>query len=135
MPKPVKLPKNKEFQFKSASGAASKYAWDEWFNGDLLMLERSVYDGGGALKEKKDYDVETDAMAPKIKTAARRRYKVVQISRLDADGNKLKDALIIKARPMMEDEKQAEDLKRAEEKAARAEAGESDPTPGETEAA
>jgi hypothetical protein len=48
----------------------------------------------------------------------RLRYKVVQISRLDADGHRLDNALIIKARDMTAVERVAEDLKRAEEKAA-----------------
>lgn len=134
MPKAIKLPKNKEFTFKAAAGQASKYDWNGWFNGDLLMLERSEMTPTGLNDAKgkptfkvvvaKDFDVEVDAMPPKIKTAARRRYKVVQISRVDADGNKLKDAIIIKARDMTADEKASEDIKRAEEKAARAEAGE-----------
>lgn len=126
MPKAVKLPKNKEFTFRPAGGGGgvSKYDWDGWFAPDpvkyptgLIMIERSVYDGGGSLKEKRDYDVPTDSMLPKIKTAARRRYKVVQVSRLDADGNKLVDALILKGRDMMADERIEENRKRAAEKA------------------
>ncbi len=122
MAKPVKLKQGKEFTFRAAGGVASKYPWDEWFNGDLLMLERSHMneDGNGVKPNgKKDYDVETDAMGPKI--------KVVQISKLDADGNKLADALIIKARDMTADERQAEDIKRAEEKEARKAAGDDAP--------
>src|SRR5579859_256308 len=102
-----------------AVGGATKYPWDEWFGGDLLLLEKST-DG-----ERKDFDVDVDFMPPTIRTAARRRYKMVQISRLDADGNKLADSLIIKARDMTAEERVAEDLRRAEAKAARAEAGES----------
>ncbi len=70
---------------------------------------------------KRDYEVQTDAMPAKLKTAGRRRYKVVQISRLDADGHKLQGALIIKARDMTAEERQAEGLLRAEEKTAFAE--------------
>lgn len=123
MAKQVKLVKGKEFQFNASLGRTeTKYAWDEWFNGHLLLLERSSgseNDKGTIVdvSEKRDYEVPTDAMPPKIKTAARRRYKVVQVSRVDADGTKLKDALIIKARDMNADERQDEDILRAEEKA------------------
>lgn len=121
MAKPVKLKGGKEFSFVSKSGVEAKYPWDEWFNGDLLMLERSE----GTENEKgtieaptttRDYNVSTNAMIPKIHTAARRRYKVVQISRVDADGKRLQDALIIRARDMDQDERVAEDIKRAEER-------------------
>jgi hypothetical protein len=123
MAKEFKLPKShKEFTFKSAA-AASKYPWDEWFSGKLLLLERSDVDKDGNLTpsgEKRDFEVERDAMPAKIKTAARRRYKVVQISKRDHEGKPLEhDGLIIKARDMMADERQAEDVLRAEEKAAR----------------
>lgn len=129
MAKQVKLGKGKEFVFKAAGGQASRYPWNEWFNGDLLLLERSTVEPTGQLDEKgkpkvrvthkRDYDVETDAMPGKLKGAARRAYKVIQISRRDADGNKLGESLIIRARDMTADERVAEDLKRAEEKAAR----------------
>lgn len=118
MAKPIKLSKGKEFNF-GKTGVTTKYPWTEWFNGDLLMIEHSDIDSAsGAVIAKKDYDVPTDAMPPKIKTAARKRYKICMISRHDADGVKLNDALIIRARDMTADERQAEDLKRAEEKAA-----------------
>lgn len=121
MPKQVKLGKNKEFTFRSAGGGqASKYPWDAWFNGDLLMLEKGT-----------DFDVEAKNMPGKIKSAARRRYKVVQISLRDADGNKLVDSLIIKSRDMMADERTAEDIRRAEAK----EGAKSGSTPAETAAA
>lgn len=122
MAKPVKMPKGKEFDFGAASSSVSaKYPWDEWFNGSLLMIERSEgpENAKGTIEVptlEKDYGVPTDAMIPKLHTAARRRYKVVQISRKDHDGKKLKDALIIKARDMMFDEKAAEDQLRQEEK-------------------
>jgi len=118
MPKAVRLPKGREFTFKSGGGQTSKYPWNEWFNGDLLMLERTTTDPDGK-KHVRDYDVSTSVMPAKLKTAARRRYKVLQISRVDADGNKLVDSLIIKGRPMTQEERLVEDLKRAEEKAAR----------------
>ena len=113
MAKQVKLAKGKEFTFRTAGNgqAVSKYPWDEWFNGHLMMIEESTE------TEKRDYDVETNFMPAKLKTAARRRYKVVQISRYDADGAKLNKALIIKARDMNADEHIAEDITRAEEKA------------------
>lgn len=124
----VKLAKGREFHFAPAKafGGEAKYPWDEWFNGDLLLLERSEgpeNDKGTVLEGqetvKRDYNVPRDAMPPKIKTAARRRYKVVQISRVDADGKKLPNGgLIIRARDMTADERVAEDVLRAEEKAA-----------------
>jgi hypothetical protein len=120
MAKELKLKKGQEFTF--ARSQASKYPWDDWFNGSLLLLERSDVNGDGDVDvngEKRDYEVDTDAMAPKLKTAARRRYKVVQISRRDADGNKLENALIIRARTMDASERGAEYLLRAEEKDAR----------------
>jgi hypothetical protein len=123
MAKEFKLPKNKEFTFKSGGGQASKYPWDEWFSGKLLLLERSDVDADGnptPSGEKRDFEVERDAMPAKIKTAARKRYKVVQISKKDHEGQPLpNNGLLIKARDMMEDERAAEDLLRAEEKAAR----------------
>ena len=128
MAKPIKLKAGKQINFSKATGggAASKYAWDEWFNAPdgaegwsgLLMLEKDATSADGK-HSKRDYDVNTDAMPPKIKTAARRRYKVVQVSRVDADGKKLGDALIIRARDMTAEERVAEDIKRAEEKAAK----------------
>ena len=132
MAKQVKLKKNAEFTFSASKGGMSaKYPWDEWFNGDLLLLERSVEkddgqggqvkdaDGNIVFSEKKDYEVAKEMMVPKLKTAARRRYKVVQTSRKDADGNRLVNALIIRARDMDTDERTAEDLLRAEEKDAK----------------
>ncbi len=120
--KPIKLAKGKEFQFNVSGGReVTKYPWDEWFGGNLLLLERSSgkeNDKGTIVEvdEKRDYEVPTNGMPPKIKTAARRRYKVCQISHLDADGNRLKDALIIKARDMNDEERVEEDMLRAEEK-------------------
>lgn len=118
--KEVKLPKGKEFTFKSAA-PQSKFDWDAWFSGKLVMIERSVFGHDGKVTEKRDYEAGTDEMPAKLKAAARRKYKVLQISRRDADGKKLEDAIILKARDMTPDERQAEDLRRAEEKAARKE--------------
>lgn len=125
MAKPVKLARGKEFTFKQTpSGIGeTKYPWDEWFNGDLLMLERS----DGPENEKgtievptteRDFGVPVNSMPAKIQTAARRRYKVVQISRLDTDGKKLTNALIIKARDMDASERAEEAILRAEEREA-----------------
>lgn len=126
MAKPIKLKKGEEFDFGSASGGGGggKYPWDEWFNGDLWLLERSsgTEDEKGTIttvSDKRDYEVPTDAMPPKIKTAARRRYKICQVSRRDKDGNRLVESLIIRARDMTAEERDAEDLKRAEEKEAK----------------
>lgn len=105
-----------KFQFKTVT-AASKYPWDDILNGDINLLTKG-----------EDYEVETDAMGPKIKTAARRRYKTVKISRRDNDGNMLEDQIIVQATTMTPEQVEAEDAKRAEEKAKRAEKGESEET-------
>ncbi len=105
-------------------GAGSKYPWDAIFDGNPNVLTKG-----------EDYTVATEAMGPKIKTAARRRYKTVEVFTKDPDGNKLEDQLIVIARDMTAEERQAEDVKRAEEKAKRAAAGESEPTEEETAAA
>lgn len=116
MAKVVKLKGGKTaedlFAQGGGGGGVSKYPWDAWLDGQLQMIEKDEGD------TKKDFDVETDAMPAKLKTAARRRYKVVQISRKDADGKKLENALIIRARDMDADERAAEDITRAEEKEA-----------------
>lgn len=102
----------------AASVAGTKYPWDDWFktdengNGPILLLEKNEGD------TVKDFDVEVDAMPAKIRTAARRRYKVVQIARRDADGQKLENGLMIRARNMTPAERTAEDELRAEEKEA-----------------
>lgn len=124
MAKQVKLGKGKEFNFaqaRAAGGAESKYPWDEWFDGSLLLLERSEGEDNekGTIETptvKKDYEVSTNAMVPKLVTAARRKYKICQISRMDADGKKLANALIIKARDMTPEERAEEDALRIEEK-------------------
>ncbi len=125
MAKAVKLTKGKEFTFAPAGGGQlSKYPWDEWLSGGLLLLEQSegTEDDKGTITNpttKKDYEVSTDSMPAKIKTASRRKYKVTQISRRDADGNRLGNALIIRSRDMTLEERQAEDQLRAEERADR----------------
>ena len=122
MAKQVKLAKGKEFTFKSGKGAEQKYPWSEWLNGDLLLLEQS--EGGKdehgtvtTITKKKDFEVDPQAMRGKCKTAARKRYKVCQISFRDADGQKLEGSVIIRGRDMTQDERASEDMLRAEEKA------------------
>lgn len=125
MAQKIHMKKGKEFQFtERPAGAELKYPWDEWFDGSLYMIERSEgpENDKGTIEVPtvaKDFGVSVNAMVPKLHTAARRRYKVVQISRFDADGNRLKNALIIKARDMTPEEKSEEDVLRAEEKEAR----------------
>jgi len=122
MPKVFKLPKGKTFEFKKASGGGEpKYPWDAMFTGDLVLIEKGT-----------DYTVETDDMPPKIKTAARKRYKIVSISKIDHDGNKLVDSLIVQARPMTDEERVVEDAKRAQEKIAKAERKAADDAETET---
>lgn len=122
----INLKKGKEFHFVDrAVGGVTKYPWDEWFDGSLYLLERSsgpenekgtieVPEEGGA----RDFGVSINAMIPKLHTAARRRYKVVQVSRNDEHGNRLTNGLIIRARDMSDEERTAEDVLRAEEKEA-----------------
>lgn len=128
MAKQVKLPKGQEsFDFGQGSGGAgAKYPWGEWFSGELLEIERSVAtdepdsvnEKGTIVKEKVkgDYCVPTIAMLPKIKTAARARYKVCQTSRKDAKGRKLADSIIIQARDMTPEERVQEDAARVLDK-------------------
>lgn len=126
MAKEVKVPKGKEFVFKAAKGGRgggeSRYDWDNWLNGKLLMLEQSVGTKGekgeivGEPEEKKDFEVSVNEFVGKAKTAARQRFKVVQVSRFDADSQPLKDAVIIKGRDMNDDERAEEELRRAEQK-------------------
>jgi hypothetical protein len=91
-------------EVRGAVGGGTKYPWAEWFNGTLRLIEKGT-----------DYTVETDKIPGKVKNAARRLYKIVQISRRDADDNKLADSLIIRARDMTAAERVAEDLRRAEQ--------------------
>ncbi len=140
MAKTIKVAKGKEFAFKAApkgGGGESKYPWDAWFaptrgkdgtplhtdgQGELLLLEQSLgtKDDKGTVTEvteKRDFEVDTNTMPAKLKTAARKRHKVCQISRIDADGKKLKDSIIIRARDMDAEERLAEDVLREEERA------------------
>lgn len=121
----------KGFEFRFASGQnrsgafAAKYPWDEWFDGELWLLER--HDGPannkGTIEQPttvRDYGVPVDAMFPKTKTAARHRYKIVQLSKRGDDGQLLPNGgIYVKAREMTADERAEEDMLRAEEKAAK----------------
>lgn len=126
MPKVFKFTKGKSVESLRAhkGGQASKYAWDAILNGDPQIITKG-----------EDYHAETDAMPPKIKLAARRRYKMVEVFQKDPDGNKLTDQLIVIATDMTPEQRQAEDVKRAEEKAKRAAKGEAEPTEEEAVAA
>lgn len=122
MAKLLKMPKGKEFQFHpSKSRGQSKYDWDSWLDGQTWVLEQSIGERGenGSvvnITEKRDYEVPTNYMPAKLKLAGRKRYKVVQVSRVDHNGERLKEALIIRARDMTDDERVDEDLLRAEER-------------------
>lgn len=94
----------------------TKYPWEKWFSGSALVIRKG-----------RDYNVLTAHMFPKIKTAARKRYKICIVQSRDLlgllgeKGAKLDNALIIMARDMMADEVIAEDKKRTEEKVRREE--------------
>ena len=61
MAQKIKLAKGREFTFKAPSkGGSSKFAWDEWLNGDLLMIEQSEGD-----KDEKGNTVEATVTAKK----------------------------------------------------------------------
>ncbi len=107
---------------------ATRYPWDEWFAPELNEEGTQVHEDGRSplwllerdvtVDEKiqeRDFDVKVEAMPKKLETAARERYKVVQYSFNDPDGNKLIDSLIIQARDMTADERSAEDLRRAKQ--------------------
>jgi hypothetical protein len=111
---------------RSGGGFTAKYPWEDFFNGELNLLER--HDGPendkGTIEDDKatvrrDYGVPNDGMLPKIKTAARARYLVCAIYRKDADGKRLVNSMYVRARPMTAEERTAEDLLRAEERADR----------------
>lgn len=103
----------------------SPLPWDEWFAPECGAEGLPLHgDGSSPLweleqdtpTEKRDYSVDTNAMVAKVKRAARKRYKVVQISRTDADGNGLINSIIVQARNMTADERLGEDILRAEER-------------------
>lgn len=120
MPKAVKLGKGKEITFDSIGNGATferVYDWKSWLNpdpkqfpGGYVLLEQSLGekdDKGNVVKvtEKRDFNVSMFTMIGAIIGAARRNFKHVDISRRDADGEKLVNAVIIRARDMTEDEK------------------------------
>ena len=124
MPKQVKVPKGREFQFQASRrfGQSTKYDWNNWLNEELILLEQSTgtKDENGTVievTEKRDYECSTEALTAKLRFAGRRRYKVVDISRYGAEGDRLKDSLIIKARPMTDLERLEEDDRRVIDKA------------------
>lgn len=125
MAKPIKLRKGQEFHFappKKGGGGEAKYPWDTWLNGDLLLLERSegVENDKGTIESptvKKDFEVSINAMLPKLKVAGRKKYKVVMVSKVDADGKPLNNSIIINARDMDAAERAEEDKQRLLDKA------------------
>lgn len=126
MAKHVKVRGGKEFVFKEVKGFQSRYPWEEWLKGDLLQIEQSAgtKDEDGRVTEvskKNDFEVTPDEMVGKLRGAARRRFKVVKISKVDQDGKLLEDSLIIQARDMTPEEKESEKARRAGRKAKRLE--------------
>ena len=132
MAKPVKLSKGKKITFAPPrSGARGQYDWDRWFNPDphkfpegLVLLEQSLGEkdeSGNVVNvtEKRDFSMSPKFMVLKIRGAARRRFKIVQVTRNDADGNRMEDAIIIQARDMTEDEKHIERVRRSDRKLAK----------------
>lgn len=109
----------KKFEFKTAS-ASSKYPWDAILDGKINVITKG-----------EDYEVETDAMPPKIKTAARRRYKTVKVAIMTDDDGKKTDTIAVQATDMTPDQRIAEDAKRAEEKAKRKADGEAEEQVGD----
>lgn len=69
MPKQIKA---KDFAFKAPT-QTSKYSWNEWLNGDALVLVRG-----------EDYAPESDSFTSAIKTAAAKRGQDVAIRILKA---------------------------------------------------
>ncbi len=120
----VKLRGGKEFHFKETKGPQSKYPWDEWLSGGLLKLKQSdgeKDENGVVIKivHQKDFEVHPDSMPGKLKSAARRRFKVVKISKVDQDDKPLENSLIIQAREMTPVEVEFERNRRAGRKAKR----------------
>lgn len=115
-----KLPKGAKLQKSAGAAVASRYDWDGILNGRLNLIERSDVNTDGELVaggQKRDFEVERDAMPGKIKKAARGRYKEVDIYKRDHTGAKLEnDGLLVQARDMTDAERAGEDLLRAEER-------------------
>lgn len=128
MAKPVKLGKGKVFTFKSA-GSKSKYPWDKLCNpdedkfpGGLVLLEQDEGEKDPKtgtvvnVTKKNDFNMTVDLMINRVRVESRKRYKVAQFSRYDADGNRLENSFIYKVRDMTFDEKHIEDVRRSEVK-------------------
>src|ERR1019366_7799970 len=107
MPKQVKMSKGKTFEFKSAGTSQSKYPWGQILDGQLWELV-----------EGEDFvaPITADDMKIKCKTAGRKQYKTVKCSTCDANGEKLTNSLIVQAFDMTDEQRETEDLRRAEEK-------------------
>lgn len=127
MAKQIELPK--DFTPRdSQTGGGLKYPWDDWFNNQPWIIERSdgpesevgsVIEGRETVR--RDYNVPIEGMPPKLKTAARRRYKVFTVlQRTDPahkDGRKLPNGgYCIQTRDMTVAERKEEDALREEEK-------------------
>lgn len=125
MAREFKLNKGVKFEFKRQA-PTSTYPWADWFSGKLMLIERhsGTENAKGTIEEegittRRDYGVPALAMPPKIKTAARKRYKVVQTSFRGPDGKKLENGgILLQSRDMTPAERMEEDRLRAEEKAA-----------------
>lgn len=141
MAREFKMPKGGKLSKTQGGGMGTKYPWDEWFSGKPPMILIERHDGPETAKgtipdeaatTKRDYGVPTNAMHPKIKTAARRRYKIVDVYRRDHEGNRLENGgLILVPRNMDADERVAEDVLRAEEKARQTDDDDDDATDGD----
>jgi hypothetical protein len=94
----------KKFEFKETR-QASKYPWDKLLDGGIYQMTQA-----------EDFpDVgNIDHMPPKIKHAARRRYKTVKVQ-IDRENM----TVVVQAFDMTTEQRAAEDAKRAEEKAKR----------------
>ncbi len=125
MAQKIKLRKGQDFIFKSGKrgGSESIYDWNTWLNGELIMLEQSTGEKGdkgeivGEPTEKKDYTVSTNEMIAKTKSAGKRRYKNVQVSRYDVEGKQLGNGFIMQASDMNNNERIQEDARRQDVKA------------------
>lgn len=113
----------KKFEFKAAASRA-KYPWDTWFDGRIHGLTQA-----------EDFpDIgDINHMVPKIRTAAKNRYKTVKVQIDKTD--ETSPMVVLQATDMTTEERAAEDARRAEEKAKRKAAGQAEQTPEEQEAA
>lgn len=106
----VKVVKGREFVVGSTR-KASKFPWAEWLDGSWWTLETADFgmDAGDVGK----------AIA-KIKGAARKRFQVAEVAKAFREGDKLHKLpdgqFAVKARPMTDEEKAAEKVRRTERK-------------------